>query len=140
MVSGKNSVIFRFLFRHNCNKLMWKNVFLVSLHSCTSPLVRAPPQLPLYPSPTTYAVDNFQHLVFGNSQSPDKFTGKPKTQINIYIYITHHLTIYKVNGTSQYLPRQKKTHIRPYINKGFQPATDNYAIFAALLQYEVDRF
>ena len=30
------------------------------------------------PSPTTCAVDDFQRLRFGNSQSPEKFTGKPK--------------------------------------------------------------
>ena len=108
VVSWKNSVIFRFFFRHNCKKSLWKNIFLVSSHSCTSPLVRAPPQLPLVPSPTTCAVDDFQRLIFGNSQPPDKFTGNPITQINIYIYIAHHLPVYKVNGTARYLPRQPK--------------------------------
>ena len=39
--------------------------------SCTSPSA-------LFPSPITCAVDYFQRLRFGNSQSPDKFTGKPK--------------------------------------------------------------
>ena len=102
VVSGKNSVIFRFLFRHNRNKSPWKNIFLMISHSRISPLVSAPPQLPLFPSPTTFVVDNFQRLRFGNSQSPDKFTGNPKTQINIYIYIAHHLPIYEVNGTDLY--------------------------------------
>ena len=57
---------------------MQEYLFLVSLQSGTSPLVFKPPQLTLYPSPTTSAVDNFQNLGFDNSQSPDKFTGKPK--------------------------------------------------------------
>ena len=108
VLSGKNSVIFRFFFRHNCNKSLWKNIFLVSLHSCTSPLVCAPTQLPLSPSPTTCAVEYSQHLIFGNIQPPGKFTGNTITQMNIYIYITSHLPIYEVNGTSQYLPRQRK--------------------------------
>ena len=77
VVSGNNLVIFHFFFRHNCNKSLWQNIFLVISHLCASPLVRAPPQLPLSPSSTTCAVDNFQLLIFGNSQSPDKFTGKP---------------------------------------------------------------
>ena len=99
VVSGKNSVIFHLFFRHNCNKSLWKNIFLVSFHSRTSPLFCAPPQLSLSPSPTTFVVDNSQRFRFDNSQSPnkltgnpnikspDKFTGKTKTQINIYIYI-----------------------------------------------------
>ena len=102
VASGKNSVIFGFFFRHNCNKSLWKNIFLVIFHSLTSPLVSAPPQLPLSPSPTTCAVENFQRWIFVKSQSPDKFTGKPKTQVNVYIYIAHHLPIYEVNGTAQY--------------------------------------
>ena len=78
MVSGKNSVIFCFFFRHNCNKSLWKNIFLVRSQSHTSPLVSAPPQLTLSFSPTTCAVDNFQRLIFDNSQSPNMFTRKPK--------------------------------------------------------------
>ena len=113
-MSGKNSVIFCFFFRHKCKKSLWKNMFLVSSNSRTPPLVCAPPQLTLPPSPTTC-------LRFGDIQSPDKFTGNPKivshltssqeilnTQINIYIYIAHHLDIYEVNFTAQYLPRQQK--------------------------------
>ena len=86
--------------------------------------------------PEMCAVDDFQCLIFGNSQSPHKFTGNPKIvshptssqkilkqQIKIYICIVHHL---RVNGTGQYLTRQRKnfldiyschmtypTHIRP---------------------------
>ena len=64
------------------------------------------------PSPNTWAVDNFQRLRFDNSQSPDKFTGSPKTvihpkrftgkfkpQINVYIYIAHRLLNNNVNGS-----------------------------------------
>ena len=129
-----------FFFRHNCNKSLWENIFSVISHSCTTPLVRAPPQLPLFPSFTTCAVDDFQHLRFGNSQSPVKFTGKPKTQINIYIYIAHHLPINEVNGITQYLLRQRKHHIRQSINRGFWPAADNDAILTALFQHEEDNF
>ena len=78
VVSGKNSVIFCFFFRHNSNKSLCKNIFLVSLHFFTSPLVHATPQLPLFPSATTCAVDDFQRFIFGNIRSPNKFTGKPK--------------------------------------------------------------
>ena len=47
--------------KHSCvreelsdvNKSLCKNIFLVSLRLCTSPLVCAPPQLTLPPSPTT---------------------------------------------------------------------------------------
>ena len=81
---------------------MWKNMCLVSSQSRTSPLVSAATQLTLFPSPTTCAVDDFRLLIFGNSHSPDKLTGNPKSQINIYLYIVHHLPIYEVNGASQY--------------------------------------
>ena len=43
----------------------------------TSPLVCVPPQLTLSPSHTTCTVDDFQHLIFVNIQSPKKFTGNP---------------------------------------------------------------
>ena len=33
VVSGKNSLIFRFFFRHNFNRSLCKNIFLVSDHS-----------------------------------------------------------------------------------------------------------
>ena len=92
----------------------------------------------------TCAVDNFQRLIFGNIQSPENFTGNPKifsqptssqeslnTQINIYIYIAHHLR-------GQF--HRPISHIRPSINKGFWPATDNDEILAALLQHEEENF
>ena len=82
-------------------------------HSRTSPLVSAPPQLPLFPSPTTCAVDDFQRLRFDNSQSPDKFTGKPKivshptsSQESLkhkWTFKFKFCTIYEFNGTSRYL-------------------------------------
>ena len=34
----------------------------------------------------------------------------------------------------------ENTHIRPSINEGFRPATDNDAILAALLQHKEDNF
>ena len=51
VASGKNSVIFRFFFRNNFKKSLWENIFLVIFHSRPSPLVLAPPQLTLQPSP-----------------------------------------------------------------------------------------
>ena len=52
-MSGHNSVMMCFFFRNNFNKSLCKNMFLVSLYSRPSPLVRAPPQLKFPPSPTT---------------------------------------------------------------------------------------
>ena len=37
-------------------------------------------------------------------------------------------------------PDSKNTHIRPSINEGFRPATNNDAILVALLQHEEDNF
>ena len=67
-----------FFFRHAFNRSLCKNIFLVSSYSCPLPLFHAPPQLTLFPSPTTFrmctflsaspstaapcAVDNFQRL------------------------------------------------------------------------------
>ena len=136
-------MIFRFFFRHNCNESFWKNIFLVSFHSCTSPLVCAPPQLTLSPSPTACVVDDIQRLRFYNSQSPNKFTGKPKiqspdkftgnpkTRINIYIYIAHH-----IRGQLHI----QISHIRPSINRGFQSATDNDVILTTLLQHGEEKY
>ena len=50
------------------NKSLCRNIFLLRSQLCTSPLVRLPPQLTLFTSPTTFqrpgmcAVDNFQHF------------------------------------------------------------------------------
>ena len=152
-MSGKNSAIFCFFFRRNCKKSPWNNIFLVSSHSCTSPLVSSPPQLPPPPSPTTCAVDDFQRLRFGDSQSPNKFTGNPK----IVSHPTSSQEILKHKSTFTFTlrtiypstrstaqpnisPDSENTHIRPSTNKGFRPATDNDAILAALLQHEEDNF
>ena len=43
-----------FFFRHNFTRSLCKNIFLVSSHLRPLPLVRAPPQLKLSPSPTTF--------------------------------------------------------------------------------------
>ena len=73
------------------NKSLCKNILLVSSRLCTSSLVRSPPQLTLFTSPTTPStprnVRSRQFPTLEIWQSPDKFTGKHKTQINIYIYI-----------------------------------------------------
>ena len=37
-------------------------------------------------------------------------------------------------------PENENTHLRPPINKGFLPATDNDAIFAALSKHKQDNF
>ena len=63
VVSWKNSVIFRFFFRHNCKKSLWKNIFLVSLHSQPSPLVCAPPQLTIFPSLTSFLMCQFLSVI-----------------------------------------------------------------------------
>ena len=82
------------------NKSLCKNILLVSsplctppLVSCTSPTDTLPFTYQPFNGPSMCAVDNFQRLIFSNSRSPDKFTGKRKTKIifYVYIYILHHL-------------------------------------------------
>ena len=72
-------------------KSLCKNIFLVSSRLCTSPLVCAPPQLKIFPSPTTPStprhVRGRKFPTLDIWQSPDKFTGKRKTQIIVYVYI-----------------------------------------------------
>ena len=46
--------------------------------SCTSPNYTFPFICHSFNGPGMCTVDNFQRLIFGNSQSPDKFTGKTK--------------------------------------------------------------
>ena len=48
-----------FFFRHNCNKSLWKNLFLMSYNSGPSTLVRATFQLKLSPSPTSFLLCPF---------------------------------------------------------------------------------
>ena len=71
-------------------------------------------------------VYNFQRLIFGNSRSPDKFTGKRTTQI-IFTFTSTLRTIYDVNGTARYLERCSSD-------------TDKDTIVAALLQHQEDNF
>ena len=130
VVSGKTSVIFSFFFLHNCNKSLWKNIFLVSLHSCNLPLVHATLQLTLSPSPTTCAIDYFQCFIFGNSQYTNKFTVNSKVVIHLtssqeslkhkstFAFTLH--TIYpstRSMAQTNIPPHNENTHIMPCINK-----------------------
>ena len=79
--------------------------------------------------PGMYAVDNFQRLIFGNSQLSKKFTGKPKIvslptssresvkHKSTFTFTLTLRTIYDFNGIDQYLER-------------CWPANDNYTIIA----------
>ena len=73
------------------NKSLCKNILFVSSRLCISPLVRAPPQLTLFTSPTTPSkprhVRGRQFSTLDIWQSPDKFTGKRRTKIYVYVYI-----------------------------------------------------
>ena len=89
--------------------------------------------------PEMCAVDNFQRSIFGNSQSPEKFTGKPKivslptsSQESVQQKYTHTFTfklcnIYEINSTDQYL-------------RSCCPVTNNDSILVLLLQHEDDNF
>ena len=72
-------------------KSLCKNIFFVSSRLCTSPLVHAPPQLTLLTLPTTpstpWHMHSRQFSTLEIWQSPDKFTGKRRTQIYVYVYI-----------------------------------------------------
>ena len=107
--------------------------------SCTSPTDTFPFTYHPFNRPGMCAVENFQRFKFGNSQSPDNFTGNPKifslpkmSQESVkhkstfmFKFILH--AIYQVNGTAQYLKR-------------CWPATDNDAIFSLLLQHKEYNF
>ena len=73
------------------NKSLCKNIFFVSSRLCTSPLVRAPPQLTLFTSPTTPSTPRHmrsrQFSTLDIWQSPDKFTGKRRIQIYVHVCI-----------------------------------------------------
>ena len=75
-----------------------------TLRSCTYPTETPPYIYHHFNGRAMCAVYDIQHVIFGNSQSSDKFTGKPKIfshptssqeslkqQINVYIYIAHHI-------------------------------------------------
>ena len=86
--------------------------------SCTSPTYTFPFTYLSFKGTGMWTVDNFQHLIFGNSQSPNQFTGNPKIVIHLTSVqdspkhksrFTFTLsTIYEVNGTARCLPRQIK--------------------------------
>ena len=73
------------------NKSLCKNILFVSSRLCTSPLVRAPPQLTLFTWPTTPSTPRHmrgrQYSTLEILQSSDKFTGKCRRQIYVYDYI-----------------------------------------------------
>ena len=73
------------------NKSLCKNIFFVSSRLCTLPLVRAPPQLTFFTSPTTPSTPRHMRgrkfSTLDIWQSSDKFTGKRKTQNYVYVYI-----------------------------------------------------
>ena len=72
-------------------KSLCKNILLASSRLCTSPLVRAPPQLTLFTSSTTPSTPRHmsgrQFSTLEIWQYPDKVTGKCITQIYVYVYI-----------------------------------------------------
>ena len=107
--------------------------------SCTSSTDTFPFTYHPFNGPGMCAVENFQHLIFGNSKSTKNFTGKPKL---VSLLKTSHervkhkwtftfkftlRTIYEVNGTAWYLER-------------CWPATDNGAILVTLLHHEEELF
>ena len=90
------------------NKSLCKNIFLVSSRLRTSPFVRAPPQLTLFTSPTTPSTPRHtrgrQFPTLYIWQSPEKFTGKSKTRINVYVYICIALNL-RGQWTARYLEK-----------------------------------
>ena len=97
----------------------------LTFSSCNSPTDTPPFTYHPFNGPGMCAVYNFQRLIFGNSPSPGKFTGKPKKSRFTLTFIL--CTIYKVNVVAQYLEM-------------CSPTTDNNVIIAALLQHQEDNF
>ena len=71
---------------------------------CTSPTDTFPLTYHPFNRRAMNTLDDFQRFIFGNIQSSENFTGKPKSvshptssqeilkqQINVYIYIVHHI-------------------------------------------------
>ena len=85
--------------------------------SCTSPTDTFSFTYHPFNGPGMCAVDNFQRFRFGNSQSPEKFTGNPKivslstsSQESVelksrFAFKFTLRTIYVINGTAWYLER-----------------------------------
>ena len=106
---------------------------------CISPTDTFPFTYHPFNGPGMCAVDNLQRLRFDNSQSPDKFTGKPKIvslrtssqesvkHTSTFTFTFTLRTIYKVNGTARYIKR-------------CWPATNNGAILSVLLQHKEEIF
>ena len=87
----------------------------MSSRLCTSPLVCAPPQLTLFTSPTTPSTP---HHVHGRQfprldmwQSPDKFTGKRKTKIIVYVCIYMRLLFQLARLGWRHSPLRKNSSI-----------------------------
>ena len=107
--------------------------------SWTSPNDTAPFTYQPFNVPGMCAEEKFQPWGFGNSWSPEKFTGKPKIvslptssqesvkHKSLFTFTFTLYTIYEVNGTAQY-PEKRWT------------ATDNDTTLAALLQQKEDDF
>ena len=94
------------------NKSLCKNILFVSSRLCTSPLVRAPPQLTLFTSPTTPLtprhVRSIQFRTLDILQSPVKFTGKSKGNAvkEHYSQISCSCVIYLVDGAQSKCKRK----------------------------------
>ena len=106
---------------------------------CTFPTDTFPFTCYPFNGPGMCLVDNLQRLIFVNSQSPNKFTGKPKifrlpTSLqesikhkSTFMFTFIFRTIYEVNDTALYLER-------------FLTTTNNNAILAILLHHKEDNF
>ena len=87
-------------------KSLCKNIFFVSSRLCTSPLVRAPPQLTLFTSPTPPSTPRrvrsiqFRTWTLEIFQSPDKFTGKHLKKPPTFTFKFTLRSIYGVNDTA----------------------------------------
>ena len=114
-MSEKNSMTST---NHCARTYFWELTLVhLTVGSCTSPTDTSPFTYHPFNGPGMCAVYNFQRLIFVNSQSPDKFTRKPKivslptiSQESLKHKSTFTLTfklrkIYKVNGTTQYIER-----------------------------------
>ena len=118
---------------NDVNKSLCKKIVLVSSCLCTSPLVRAPPQLTIFPQPTTPSTaPACAQLIIFNAWDL-AIVGHPKSSresVKRKLLVTFTFTfrtIYEVNGTAGYLER-------------CSPATDNDTIIATLLQHQEDIF
>ena len=110
----------------------------LTFYSCTYPTDNSPFTYYTFNGPGMCAVEKFQCLRFGNSQSPDMFMGKPKIisllnspqeslkHKSMFTFKFTLSTIYEVNGTAWYTKR-------------CWHATNNDAIISAFLQHEEDK-